>query len=373
MLFKDVIGQQAIKEYLVKTAKQNKISHAYLLEGNEGSGVLPLAMAFARYLNCLNPEENDSCQTCSSCTKAGKLIHPDIHFVFPVVKKGSSATTSDTYINQWRSFVLSNHYFSDLQWFTNIADEKKSGMIYVEESYAIIKKLNLKNFEGKYKIMIIWLPERMNDSVSNKLLKILEEPPSKTVFLLVSENAEELLPTIVSRTQRIKVPPIDTETITKTLCEKYSLSPDNATTAARLSNGNFVKALEYLDSESGNNGFMDNFIFLMRAAFSRKIFDLEKWSGEMSGLSRDILKNFIVYSIGFLRDSFLYNFKNSELVFLSQKENEFISKFSPFITDNNVLQMVKELELAYDHIEQNGNTKIILFDLSIKFIMLFRN
>ena len=373
MLFKDVIGQQTVKEYLVKTAKQDKISHAYLLEGSEGSGALPLAMAFARYLNCLNPSENDSCQTCSSCIKAGKMIHPDIHFVYPVIKKGSSTPVSDDFIHQWRSFVLSNHYFNALQWFANIADEKKSGVIYVEESYAIIKKLNLKNFEGKYKIMIIWLPERMNDSVANKLLKILEEPPAKTVFLLVSENSEELLPTIVSRTQRIKIPAIDTETITKTLCENYSLSLEDATTAARLSNGNFVKALEYLDSESGKNGFMDDFIFLMRAAFGRKIFDIEKWVGEMSVLSRDILKNFFVYSIGFLRDSFLYNFKHPELVFLSQKENEFISKFSPFITDNNVLQMVKELELAYDHIERNGTTKIILFDLSIKFIMLFRN
>jgi DNA polymerase-3 subunit delta' len=169
------------------------------------------------------------------------------------------------------------------------------------------------------------------------------------------------------------VPPIETETITKTLIEKFSLTPDDANTAARLSDGNFVKALEYMDTESGKNGLMDNFIFLMRAAFGRKIFDIEKWVGEMSSSPRDVLKNFFVYSIGFLRDSFLYNFHQPELVFLSQKENDFISKFSPFITNDNVWQMVKELELAYDHIEQNGNTKIILFDMSVKFITLFKN
>jgi DNA polymerase-3 subunit delta' len=300
------------------------------------------------------------------------MIHPDIHFVFPVIKKGSSPTTSDDFIQKWRTFVLANHYFSDLQWFANITDDKKSGAIYVEESHAIIKKLNLKNFEGKYKIMIIWLPERMNAAVANKLLKILEEPPAKTIFLLVSENPDELLPTIVSRTQRINVPLIDTDAITKTLIENYSLNPDDANIAAKLSDGNFVKALEYIDIDSGKNTLMENFITLMRAAFARKIFDIDKWVSEMSTLPRDTLKNFFIYSIGFLRDSFLYNFKQPDLVFLSKKENDFISKFAQFITNDNVVQMVKELELAYDHIEQNGNAKIVLFDMAVKFITLFK-
>jgi len=372
MLFKEIIGQQTIKDYLVKTVKMNKISHAFLFEGNEGYGGLPLAIAFARYLNCLNPSENDSCEKCVSCLKAAKMIHPDIHFVFPVIKKGSSTPVSDDFIHDWRTVVLQNQYFSSLKWFAAITDEKKSGVIYVEESQRIIKKLSLKNFEGKFKIMIIWLPERMNDAVANKLLKILEEPPASTVFLLVSENSDELLPTIVSRTQRINIPPIEIEEITKALIERFSLDPDEANTISKLSEGNFVKALEYEGIES-ENGMMENFIFLMRSAYSRKIFDIEKWVTDISMLPRDVLKNFLVYSIGMLRDSFIYNFNQSELVFLSQKEKDFISKFSPFITNDNVIKMVEELELAYDQIEQNGNTKIILFDMAIKFITFFKN
>jgi len=373
MLFKEVIGQQSIKEHLVKSVKENKVSHSYLLAGNEGTGGLALAMAFARYLNCLNPSETDSCETCSSCLKARKMIHPDIHFVYPVIKKESSKPAkSDDFISKWRSFVLSNPYFSSLQWISQIGDEKKSGVIYVEESLSIIKKLNLKNFEGKHKIMIIWLPERMNDAGANKLLKILEEPPASTVFLLVSENPGALLPTIVSRAQLINIPPIKVKTITEELINRFSILPNEANVAARLSNGNFVTALEYLESEGSNNELMDKFTTLMRSTYNIKMFDVEKWVSEMSVLSRDVLKNFFVYSIGMLRDSFLYNFKQPDLVFLSQKETDFVSKFSPFITHNNVIQMVEELELAYDHIEQNGNAKIILFDMAIKFITIIK-
>ncbi|MCL2073175.1 MAG: DNA polymerase III subunit delta' [Marinilabiliaceae bacterium] len=371
MFFKEVIGQLSVKSHLLKSVKENRLSHAYLLAGNEGTGALPLAIAFASYLNCLNPKEDDSCGTCSSCLKARKLIHPDIHFVFPVIKTGTSTPTSDDSIFEWRKFVLSNPYFTSLQWFSEIGDDKKSGSIYVEESISIIKKLSLKNFEGKFKIMIIWLPERMNVSGANKLLKILEEPPANTVFLLVSENPDALLLTILSRTQRIKVPPIETKIIADILSERFSVPADEAAFLAKLSAGNFVKAIENLNNADNNSELMDTFANFMRHAYGRKVSDLEKWVSMVSTLSRDKLKNFFVYATSILRDSFLYNYSKPELVFLNKKETEFVNKFSRYINSENVVKMVEELDLAYAHIEQNGNAKIVLFDMAIKFVILF--
>lgn len=372
MLFNEVIGQESVKTHLLNSVKEERISHAYLLTGSEGSGVLPLAIAFAGYINCLNPGKTDACGTCSSCVKVDKLVHPDLHFVFPVVKKGSSTPVSDDYIAEWRSFILSNPYFSSGQWFANIADEKKSGMIYSEESQSIIRKLSLKNFEGKYKVMVIWLPEKMNETGANKLLKVLEEPPANTVFLLVSENPGTLLGTITSRTQRIEVPSIETATLSSELQKRFSLGVDQADVLARLSNGNFVKALDNLDANIDRSGFLDLFMKIMRAAYGRKIFDIVSWVDEISPISRDNIKNFLTYAIGLLRDSFIYNFKQPGLVYISQGELEFVSKFSPFINNDNLLRMVEELELAYAHIEQNGNSKIVLFDMAIKLVGMFK-
>jgi len=372
MLFKDVIGQESVKAHLLKSVKEGRVSHSYLFAGPEGAGSLSLAIAFARYLNCLNPGEFDACESCSSCIKTAKLVHPDIHFVFPVVKKGSSTPVSDDYIGEWRSFVLANPYFSAGQWFANIADDKKAGMIYAEESLSVIRKLGLKNFEGKFKIMIIWLPEKMNETGGNKLLKILEEPPSNTVFMLISENPGALLGTILSRTQRIEVPFIEVSALTKVLHEKYELGAEQAEALARLSNGNMVKALDNLDSGVDKTGYLDLFVRIMRAAYSRKIFEIVDWVDDVSPMSRDNIRNFLTYAIGMLRDSFIFNFKQPELVFLSAGEKEFVARFSPFINNDNLLRMVEELELACAQIEQNGNSKIILFDMSIKMVGMFK-
>jgi DNA polymerase-3 subunit delta' len=372
MLFSQVIGQESVKMHLLKSVKDGRVSHAYLLAGAEGFGSLPLAVAFAQYINCMNQGEVDACGTCSSCVKTAKLVHPDLHFVFPVVKKGSSTPVSDEYISDWRSFFLSNPYFSSGQWFANIADEKKSGMIYSEESMAIIRKLSLKNFEGKFKIMVIWLPEKMNETGANKLLKILEEPPSNTVFLLVSENPEALLGTILSRTQRIDVPPIETAVLSAELQKRFFLSADEADVLTRLSGGSFVKALDNLDSNIDKSGFLNLFAKIMRAAYGRKIFEIVGWVDEVSPMSRDNIKNFLTYAIGMLRDSFIFNFKQPGLVSLSAGEQDFVSKFSPFINNDNLLRMVEELELAYAHIDQNGNARIVLFDMALKMVGMFK-
>jgi DNA polymerase III subunit delta' len=372
MLFKDIAGQQSVKEHLIRTANEGRVSHAQLFAGGEGAGGLLLAVAYARYLNCLNPGDTDACGSCSSCVKAAKLVHPDIHFVFPVVKEGSGAMVSDDKITEWRAFLLGKRYFSANQWFENISGGKKSGMIYTDESPVILHKLSMKNFEGKYKIMIIWLPERMNDTGANKLLKILEEPPPSTVFMLVSENPNALLATILSRTQQLNIPPIEIESLTSDMVSRFGANPDEAKLAARLSRGNYVKALENLDASEDKSGFFDLFATFMRSTYSRKIFDVMKWVDAVAPMSRDKMKSFFDYSIGMLRESYMYNFRQSELVYLTPLEEDFVKKFSVFITENNVEKMVKEIQLAYAHIEQNGNARIVLFDMAIKTVTFFK-
>lgn len=373
MFFKDIAGQQPVKEHLIRMVKEGRVSHAQLFAGAEGVGSLGLAVAFARYLNCMQPGETDGCGSCSSCVKISKLAHPDVHFVFPVIKEGSSPTVSDDKINEWRSFFLENHYFSAGQWFEHISGGKKAGMIYADESPVILRKLSLKNFEGRYKIMIIWLPERMNDTGANKLLKILEEPPQNTVFLLVSENPGGLLATILSRTQQISIPPIDTDSLTEALRSRYNVSEAEARVASRLARGNYVQAVENLDMSIDNSGFFDLFTTLMRSTYSRKIFEIMKWVDAAAPLSRDKMKSFFDYATGMLRESYMYNFRQPELVYLTPPEEKFVEKFAAFINENNVEKMVGELQLAYAHIEQNGNARIVLFDMAIKLVTLFKS
>jgi len=372
MFFRDIAGQKTVKDHLIRTVKEGHVSHAQLFAGGEGRGSLLLAVAYAQYLNCLNPGETDSCGVCSSCLKAAKLVHPDIHFVFPVVKEGGRAI-SDNHIKQWRSFLLQKKYFSIGQWVEHNWGGKKAALIYADESPEILRKLSMKNYEGRYKVMIIWLPERMNDTGANKLLKILEEPPERTVFLLVSESPQNLLSTILSRTQQLNIPPVESESLTRELSDRYGVSIDEARVAARLSGGNFVKAESNLDSANEKNSFFEMFGLLMRSTYSRKIFDIQRWVEMVAPLSRDKIKALIDYSMGMLRESYIYNFGQPDLVYLTSMETDFVKKFSPYITENNIEPMVKELQLAHAHIEQNGNARIVLFDMAIKIVPMFKS
>ena len=372
MFFKDIVGQQEIKSHLIRMVEDERVSHAQLFSGLEGVGSLPMALAFSQYLNCLNPTKEDSCGECSSCVKAAKLIHPDIHFVFPVIKEGNSTPLSDNFIANWRSQILKAPYFSLDQWLSQITDTKKTGMIYAEESSAIFRKLSMKNFEGRYKIMIIWLPERMNETGANKLLKLLEEPPQSTVFILVSENPALLLPTILSRTQQLHFPAIKTEDVAACLSEKYHIPNDQVSVAARLARGNFAQALINLNMLEEKSAYFELFADMMRSVYSRKIFELIRWVDEVAPLSRDKQKGYLDYSINMLRESYIFNFQHADLNFLNPHENDFVQKFSRFINLENVAPMVKELELAHAHIEQNGNARMVLFDTMIKIIPLFK-
>ena len=374
MFFRDIKGHTNIKRLLANMPAENRVSHAYLFSGHEGSGKLPLAIAFAQYLNCESPVDGDSCGVCNSCKKYSKLIHPDLHFVFPVVKtgKGASNPVSDSFIKEWREIVLQKKFFNLIQWYNFIGAEKKQGLIYAQESQEILKKLSLKTFEGRYKVMIIWLPEKMNITAANKLLKLLEEPPAGTVFILVSDKPEDMLSTITSRTQQVRIPPFTDEDIAAELMEQ-GLGEQDALNFARISKGNIVNAVELFEGSEDLDFFFDNFVFLMRNAYSRKLQELISWSEEMSRLSRDKQKNFFDYCLRMVRENYISNIKEPELVYMTRRENDFSVKFAPFINDNNVHQMAEEFSLAHSHITQNGNSRIIFMDLILKIIILIKN
>lgn len=370
MLFKDIIGQEEAKERLIREAKEGKIAHARLFCGNEGVGKLPLAIAYAQYLSCKHPTDNDSCGVCPNCVKYNKLIHPDLHFVFPVIKKKNKDTISDDYLQEWREILNSSPYFNLNMWLKEMGAENQQAQIYVKESDEIIRKLNLKSSQGGYKVMIMWLPEKMNVECSNKLLKLLEEPPTQTIFILISEEPDMLLPTIQSRVQRFNIHAIDKEKIAETLCLNYGLEPNDAKNIAHRCQGNFLKALETIHLNEDNQFYFEEFVNLMRLAYQRKIREIKQWSDNIAAIGRERQKNFLAYIQRMLRESFIYNFHTPDISYLSGEEQKFSSRFSPFINEGNVISIMEELSIAEQHIGQNVNAKMVFFDLALKMIVL---
>ena len=372
MKFNEVIGHDRIKKHLVNMVRENRVSHAQLFGGPEGVGKINLALAFAQYLNCQDRQGDDSCGVCKSCVKYSKLIHPDLHFVFPVVKSVKHKNpVSDSYIAEWRQFVLDQKYFNIRQWFTFL-DADKQGLIYSQESQEIIKKLSLKTFEAKYKVMIIWLPEKMHVAAANKLLKLLEEPPAGTVFLLISDNPSEILGTIQSRAQMLKIPALGKADISKALQAEFDLSLEECDRFAKLSVGNFVAAREIVSKGEERTFFFDKFVSMMRSAYGRKLFELIDWCDEMNKQPKERQKNFFEFALRLIRENFMMNIQEEDLLYLTPEEENFSVRFSPFINDNNVLQLSEEFSLAHSHLEQNGNARIILMDLCLKVIMLLK-
>lgn len=370
MLFKDIIGQKEAKERLIREAKEGKIAHARLFCGNEGVGKLPLAIAYAQYHSCDHPTDTDSCGVCPNCTKYNKLIHPDLHFVFPIIKKKNKDTTSDDYLQEWREIINSSPYFNLNMWLKEMGAENQQAQIFVKESDEIIRKLNLKSSQGGYKVMIIWLPEKMNVECSNKLLKLLEEPPTQTIFILISEEPDMLLPTIQSRVQRFNIHAINKEKIAENLCLNYGLQAKDAEDIAHRSQGNFLKALETIHLNEDNVFYFEEFVSLMRLAYQRKIREIKQWSDNIAAIGRERQKNFLTYIQRMLRESFIYNFHNPDISYLSDEEQKFSSRFSPFINESNVINIMEELNTAEQHIGQNVNAKMVFFDLALKMIVL---
>ena len=370
MFFKDVIGQEEAKQRLIREAKEGKIAHARLFCGPEGIGKLPLAIAFARYLSCNNPGENDACGLCPSCVKFNKLAHPDLHFVFPVIKKKAKDTVSDDFISEWRELLSHTPYFNLNIWLEEMGAENQQAQIYVKESDEIIRKLSLKSSQGGYKIMIIWLPEKMNVECSNKLLKLLEEPPSQTIFLLISEEPDMLLTTIQSRTQRFTLYGIKEECIMERLQNQYGLQEKDANSIAHQSEGNFLKALESIHLSEENKLFFDLFVNLMRLSYQRKIREMKQWSETLAAMGREKQKHFLSYCQRLVRENFIYNFQDPSLIFMNEEEQNFSKRFAPYINEKNVMGIMDELSEAQRHIEQNVNARMVFFDFSLKMIVL---
>ena len=370
MFFKDVIGQEEAKQRLIREAKEGKIAHARLFCGPEGIGKLPLAIAFARYLSCNNPGEKDACGVCPNCIKFNKLAHPDLHFVFPVIKKKAKDTVSDDFIAEWRELLSNTPYFNLNIWLEEMGAENQQAQIYVKESDEIIRKLSLKSSQGGYKIMIIWLPEKMNVECSNKLLKLLEEPPSQTIFLLVSEEPDMLLTTIQSRTQRFTLYGIEEKYITERLQNQYGLQERDAIFIAHQSEGNFLKVLESIHLSEENKLFFDLFVNLMRLSYQRKIREMKQWSETIAAMGREKQKHFLSYCQRLVRENFIFNFKDPSLIFMNEEEQNFSKRFAPYINEKNVMGIMDELSEAQRHIEQNVNARMVFFDFSLKMIVL---
>lgn len=370
MFFRDIIGQDEAKQRLIREAKEGKIAHARLFCGPEGIGKLPLAIAYARYLSCQNPGVDDACGTCPNCMKYNKLAHPDLHFVFPVIKIKSKDTVSDDFLSEWRELLSQTPYFNLNIWLKEMGAENQQAQIYVKESDEIIRKLNLKSSQGGYKIMIIWLPEKMNVECSNKLLKLLEEPPSQTIFLLVSEEPEMLLTTIQSRTQRFNLYGIEEKQIAQKLIQQYGILEQDAIDIAHLSEGNFLKALETIHLNEENQLFFEMFVSLMRLSYQRKIREMKQWSETMASMGRERQKQFLQYCQRMIRENFIYNFHESSITFLNEEERHFSSRFAPFVNERNVIGIMNELSEAQRHIEQNVNARMVFFDFSLKMIVL---
>ena len=364
-------------ERLVKDAQAGTVPHALLFCGPEGTGKLQTAIAFSRYLLCRDKgSATDSCGTCPSCVKMDKLVHPDLHFVFPVVNKSKTAgrsTVSDDEIATWREFVLENRYFGFEDWMNAIDAENKQARIFVTESESITSKLALKSVEGGYKIVIVWHAEKMKAECANSLLKLLEEPPSGTIFILVTDAPEQMLETIVSRTQRIEFKRIPAETITEALTAPgYGLDPETAGKIAHFSGGSWLKARKTLQINAESEEFLDYFMQLMRLTYGRKIKELKIWSENMASEGREWQKRFLEYCQRMIRENFICNFHEPELNYLTDREEQFSVRFAPYVNEKNIIGLMNVISDAQRDIEQNVNSKMVFFDLTLKTIMLMK-
>ncbi len=384
MQFRDIIGQQEVKDRLIQSVQEGRVPHAQLFTGPAGVGKLQLAIAYAQYLNCPHHTDHDSCGVCPTCLQYRNLQHPDLHFVFPIVKDDKKDVCDD-YFADFRKLLSERRYFDIDDWYKAIGVETKQGMIYEKESSEILRKLSLKAFGDGYKIMIIWQPEKMNATCANKLLKLLEEPPEKTVFLLVSEHPEQLLSTILSRVQQIRVPRLSDEEISYALQERLHIAPATAADYAHIANGSYLAALKLAEANDETTQEFNDFVALMRDAYTvgvlrdpQKKFEslsrLRKWSQDMADakVGREKQKRFLQYAQRQVRENFIYNLRHQELNYQTASEREFSSRFAPFIHAGNVEQIMNELDRAERQIEQNGNAKIIFFDLCLQMIVLIK-
>jgi DNA polymerase-3 subunit delta' len=378
MLFNTIIGQQHIKNHLTISVDNGRIPHAQLFVGPEGSGTLPMAIAYAQYLLCNNTEGENTNGNAACNLKFKNFSHPDLHFAFPVTSndKVKKHPVSSHFLEEWRDVLKKQPYGNLFDWYKALGVDNKQGQIGVDEALDIVKALALKPYEGGYKIMLIWMAEKMNTAAANKLLKLIEEPPNKTVFILIAEDEEQIISTIRSRCQTLHFPPLAEVDIKNALIRNYNLNEAVATNLAHQANGNYNKACDLVYHDSEDTQFENWFIFWIRAAFKAKgnkaaIHDLISWSEDIAKTGRETQKLFLNFCLDFFRQALLLNYNAEALVYMDIKNEKFdLKNFAPFVHNNNILEISSELQDAIYHIERNGNSKIILTDLSIKLTRL---
>lgn len=373
MRFGDIHGLEETKNHLISSAQRNHVAHAQLFSGVEGSALLPMALAFASYLNCENPTDTDSCGECSSCSKSYKYIHPDIHFVFPVsgtedVKVKDA--TSKVFLPAWRTFLHNNPYGSLNDWAIAFGGENKQLNISRQESREMIEALSLKAFEGKFKVMIIWMPERMHPAAANSILKILEEPAANTVFLLVSPQKDQLLRTIRSRTQLIRIPPFNNTELIHLLVNEYSIDSTKAKQLAHLADGSLRTAL--MIHEEADINLHTMFINWMRNCFAYNFIELSGDAEKFATLSKSAQKTLLLYGLEILRESLVAGQEEDKLLRMSGDEIVFVKKFSKTLNTNLIDRLAEQLSESHYHLERNANAKIVFMNLSIIFSNSFK-
>ncbi|MDB4126969.1 DNA polymerase III subunit delta' [Flavobacteriales bacterium] len=375
MLFKEIIGNNFVKKQLIEAVRNNRISHAQLFSGKSGSAKLALALAYAQFLNCENRTTVDSCGTCSSCLKFNNLSHPDLHLVIPVLKtKEVQKPVSDHFIGKWRDFITNNYYGSLNGWIDSIGTENKTGQqgtIYKDEANNIHKKLSLKNYEAEYRVVLIWMPERMNLEVSNKLLKLFEEPPKGTIFLFITENTNQLLPTIISRLQTIKIADFTAEDIVNHFGEQV-LSLEKAKQLRNLTNADLGKITQILEDKEGELDLFSDFSVWMRFTYKMDVQGISKWVDNLSLKGRKQQNLFLSYAIKMVRECLIYNFASDTLLKTNENEFAFLTKFSPFIHEENSVMITEKLEESIKAINRNANAKILFFELSLQMVKFLR-
>ena len=377
MLFKDIPGQDHLKKHLTTSADRGRIPHAQLFVAPEGSGVLPMAIAYAQYLLCENKNGENNTGNASCNLKFDHFSHPDLHFAFPVANtaKVKSRAVSNDFLPEWRLFLKEQAYGSLFDWYQRLGIENKQGQIGVDETHEIIKSLSLKSYEGGYKVMLIWMAEKMNTAAANKLLKLIEEPPDKTFFILIAEDEAQIIQTIRSRCQVLHFPPLSDRVITNELM-KRGIAEDEAMKTAHQAQGNFNKALNLIQKDNEDLTFEKWFISWVRNAFKARgnktvIHDLIQWSEQVAATGRETQKQFLQYCATVFRQALLLNYGAGELVYLKITDDSFrLDKFSHFVHGSNISDIAKALEDAIYHIERNGNSKLILTDLSIQLTRL---
>lgn len=368
--FEQVIGQQEAQARLLQMEEEQRLPHALMLCGPMGAGKMALAMGFARHLLTASNQQSSA----NAEAMLAKWEHPDLHFTYPTIKLPSMSAdhkpVSDDFAKEWHELIMAGPYFTMNEWLEQMGGENQQAIITAGESDALIRKLSLKSSQGGYKVSLIWLPERMNIECANKILKLLEEPPQQTIFLLVCEEPEKLLETIRSRVQRVDIKRLTEEDIQEGLTSKRGLTEEDARRVARMANGSWLKALELLSVDSENEFFLDMFQTLMRLAYQRKVKDLKTWSERMAGMGREKQKRFLEYFLRLVRENFVYNFQTPELCYMSQREEDFAKNFARFINEANIIPISDLANLAIRDIGQNANGKIVFFDFALQMIVL---